>query len=156
MNTYRNAAPLAAVVVGAFFASASALAQDAAPNGPSATKVAKADDNKALAAAVEANLQIAPEASGLNVNVGARNGVVTLSGLVASELDSTSAEMVARTTDGVTDVDNRIIVREDAHEDTALRTPANRSLLPRTSPAPATPGAPGMPNGLPAPLAPTR
>lgn len=63
-----------------------------------------------LTARVKAGLIAAPDLGGIRIHVNSRDGLVTLSGTVASAENRRQAEKVARDTDGVRAVDNRIEV----------------------------------------------
>jgi hyperosmotically inducible periplasmic protein len=63
-----------------------------------------------LATRVKASLVANPELDASGVTVEAQRGVIVLSGRVGSGLDRRDAEMLARATRGVVDVDNRLEV----------------------------------------------
>lgn len=91
-------------------------------------------DDAAIVAKVKAGLLSSSDVEGLDVNVDARNGNVTLSGTADTMAERSSAEQIAKTSEGVKSVDNRIVIKADA----SPATPA-----PRTAPAPAaTPADP--------------
>lgn len=140
-------APLAAALI----AGGHAVAQQPAAQGETVTE----PGNAALAASVKQELLRAPEAAGLDLRVEAKDGVVTLSGIVPGEPERLNAERIVRLSPGVRDVRNRITVRQPL--DAAAREPLGNGVqIPRTSPVPATPGATGLPNGIPVPGAPQR
>jgi hypothetical protein len=70
---------------------------------------------------------------GLDVNVDAKDGVVTLSGTAATQTEKASAERIARTSDGVKKVENRIVIKADV----PAGRPAVPAPVPATSPPPA-------------------
>jgi len=111
-------------------------------------------DNATVAANVKAALLRGPEAPGLDVKVAARDGTVTLSGTVRTDTERDNAERIARARVGVTTVENRMRVREKDSAGDRLNPVGTGSNLPRTSPTPATPGAPALPNGAAAPPVP--
>jgi hypothetical protein len=88
-------------------------------------------DNATLTAAVKDKLLRSPDAPALQIDVKADDGVVTLSGLVTAEVERVSAEAIARTTRGVKDVKNRIIVR-----DSDPAEPNDTPIVPQPLPLP--------------------
>jgi hyperosmotically inducible protein len=64
----------------------------------------------ALTTRVKARLIAAPDLGGIRIHVNSRDGEVTLSGTVASAENRRQAEQLARDTDGVHAVDNRLEV----------------------------------------------
>lgn len=134
----------AVVLAGGLVAGGSVPAQDSSAQRESAQREAAAPvDSAVLVAAVKQELLRSPDASALDVRVEARDGVVTLSGTVATDAERITAERVARMSAGVRGVENRIIVREADGPG-----PGDASQLPRNSPTPVTPGAPALPNGM--------
>jgi osmotically-inducible protein OsmY len=89
-------------------------------------------DDATLVAKIKSNLLRSPEVEGLDVNVDAKDGVVTLSGTAATQAERSSAERIAKISDGVKRVDNRIVIKADA----ALPPPAAPKPVPPV-PAPA-------------------
>lgn len=100
MKTKMFAAAVASMLVG--FTAAPTFAQE--------TVGAKVDD-AALVTKIKASLLSSSEVDGLDVNVDAKNGVVTLSGTATSEAERANAVRIARNADGVKAVDNRIILK---------------------------------------------
>jgi osmotically-inducible protein OsmY len=98
-----------------------------------ANAVGEAVDDATLVAKIKSSLLRSPEVEGLDVNVDAKDGVVTLSGTAATQTEKASAERIAKTSDGVKKVENKIVIKADA----ADRRPA--------VPAPAPGPAPGTP-----------
>jgi hypothetical protein len=128
------AATVASLLVGILAATVPAFAQE--------TLGEKVDD-ATLLAKIKTNLLRAPEVEGLDVNVDVKNGVVTLSGTAATTTERASAERIAKTSDGVTKVDNRIVLKADgAAEMPATPPPASAPaavtvpLAPGTAPPP--------------------
>lgn len=133
-------ASLAALLVGGLTAGGTAFAAGETPASQ------KADD-AALLAKIKSSLLRSSEVEGLDVNVDVRDGVVTLSGSADTETERASAEKIAKTSDGVKRVDNRIVIKPDAAASKPAVPPP--ALPPTTPPPPATPGSP--PPVLPAP-----
>jgi hyperosmotically inducible protein len=152
MKTHPKPA-LVLLAVGAILGAGSAgLAQNVARDIPEDETEMPPPDNATLAASVKDKLLRSPDAPALQIDVKADEGVVTLSGLVAAEVERVSAETIARTTRGVKDVKNRIIVRDRDLAKPGTPDPRGASWdPPRTSPTPVTPGAPALPNGVPTP-----
>jgi osmotically-inducible protein OsmY len=121
------AAALASLVIGSV--SGMALADD---EGVTA-KAGKAIDDAAVVASVKSKLLSSPDVEGLDVNVDAKNGVVTLSGTADTMAERSSAEKIAKSADGVKSVSNRIEVKADAPVQVSPPKPAQ--------PVPATPPA---------------
>lgn len=95
---------------------ASLLVLGLAATGPAFAQQAvgaKVEDAELLAK-IKTNLLRSPEVEGLDVNVDVKDGVVTLSGKAATTAERASAERIARTSDGVTKVENRIVLKTDA------------------------------------------
>lgn len=149
MNTQRKLPTLVLLAVGTILGSSAAVAQNVARDIPKDPPEIEIPDDLALAKTVQDNLLRAPRSSALDIKVRADDGVVTLSGEVASEEQRTRAETIARTSDGVADVKNRIIVRARAGDDLQRHPRGTSWDPPRTSPTPVTPGAPSLPNGAP-------
>lgn len=97
-----------------------------------ANAVGEAVDDATLVAKIKSNLLRSPEVEGLDVNVDAKDGVVTLSGTAATQTEKASAERIAKTSDGVKKVENRIVIKADATD--------TRPAVPAPAPGPA-PGA---------------
>lgn len=127
------AATLASMFIGGFALSGAALADEEG----AATTAGKAIDDAAVVASVKAKLLGSPDVEGLDVNVDAKNGVVTLSGTAGTTAERSSAERLAKGADGVTSVDNRIVIKADAPVQPAPQNPAE----PVPAPAPAAPPA---------------
>lgn len=68
-------------------------------------------DDATVTTKIEAKLAADPQVSATNIDVDTRDGVVTLSGLVKTAEARTEAEQLARDTEGVRNVDNRIRVQ---------------------------------------------
>lgn len=120
MKTKLFAATVASMLVG--FTAAPAFAQE--------SSVGDKIDDAALVTKIKANLLSSSDVDGLDVNVDAKNGVVTLSGTATSEAERTAAVRIARSADGVKAVDNRIMVKpSDKAMNKADKTaPANPAL----------------------------
>jgi hyperosmotically inducible periplasmic protein len=65
----------------------------------------------AMTSAVKSKLLADPDVSGLKIDVDTSNGVVTLTGDVATQAEAEAATRVARTTEGVRDVVSKLRVR---------------------------------------------
>lgn len=68
-------------------------------------------DDATLVAKIKADLLKSRAVDGLNVNVDAKNGVVTLSGQAGSDAERKKAEEIATHTKGVTKVDNKLVIK---------------------------------------------
>jgi hyperosmotically inducible protein len=68
-------------------------------------------DDAAITAAVKAKLLADTSVSGLRIDVDTRGGVVTLTGEVESEAARAAAIRIARETEGVTNVEDRLTIR---------------------------------------------
>jgi len=123
------AAALASLVIGSV--SGMALADD---EGVTA-KAGKAIDDAAVVASVKSKLLSSPDVEGLDVNVDAKNGAVTLSGTADTMAERSSAEKIAKSADGVKSVTNRIEVKADAPVQVSPPKPAEPVPVPATPPA---------------------
>ena len=138
------AATLGAAFIGSL-AVTPALADDAdkatpvrAEGGQSDRSMGEVVDDAAIVAKVKSSLLSSSEVEGLDVNVDARNGVVTLSGTADTMAERSSAERIAKSADGVKSVDNKIVIKSGADAD----ADANRSNADSTrmnAPSPAAP-----------------
>lgn len=79
------------------------------PAEPDPQRVALTDP--ALTASVKTKLLANPDVSGLRIDVDTRDGVVTLTGTVSTPGQKAEALRVARDTDGVKSVEDRLTVR---------------------------------------------
>jgi hyperosmotically inducible periplasmic protein len=70
-------------------------------------------DDATLVARIKTDLLRSPQVDGLDVNVDVKNGVVTLSGTAATDAERTRAAQIAKTTEGVKSVDNKIVIKAD-------------------------------------------
>lgn len=131
MKSKLFAATFAAVLAGGL--AAPALAGEEGKAREAANAVGEAVDDATLVARIKSSLLRSPEVEGLDVNVDAKDGVVTLSGTAATQTEKASAERIARTSDGVKKVENRIVIKPDV--------PAQRPAVPPPAPGP-VPGAP--------------
>lgn len=68
-------------------------------------------DDKVITARVKAKLLEDPSTGGMSINVDALNGVVALSGFAKSASEKSQADVLARSTPGVRQVVNNLIVR---------------------------------------------
>ncbi|AEG94199.1 BON domain-containing protein [Ramlibacter tataouinensis] len=68
-------------------------------------------DDKVITTKVKAKLLEDKSTGGMSINVDTLNGTVALSGFAKSEAEKAAAGRIARTTDGVKDVRNNLIVR---------------------------------------------
>jgi len=123
------AAALASLVIGSV--SGMALADDEGVT----EKAGKAIDDAAVVASVKSKLLSSPDVEGLDVNVDAKNGVVTLSGTADTMAERSSAEKIAKSADGVKSVTNRIEVKADAPVQVSPPKPADPVPVPATPPA---------------------
>ncbi|MGH9347947.1 MAG: BON domain-containing protein [Vicinamibacterales bacterium] len=78
--------------------------------GEAADRAGAVVTDAALTSAVKAKLLADPAVAGLRIDVDTRNGVVTLTGDMASSAEADEAIRLARTTEGVRDVVNRLRV----------------------------------------------
>ena len=132
MKSQLFAATAASLLVLGLAASGPAFAQDAVG--------AKIEDAE-LIARIKTNLLRSPEVEGLDVNVDAKNGVVTLSGKAATTAERASAERIAKTSEGVSKVENRIVLKTDGAADRPAVPPSAIPPAAATtieSPAPGT------------------
>ncbi len=67
-------------------------------------------DDASITASVKSKLIADPEVKGVGIDVDTVNGTVTLSGTAKSSYEKTEAEKLARHTDGVVSVVNKIVV----------------------------------------------
>lgn len=141
------AATLASAVIGGL-AMGPAVADDADTATPARATSSQSDrsmgevvDDATIVAKVKSSLLSSSEVEGLDVNVDARNGVVTLSGTADTMAERASAERLAKATDGVKSVDNKLVIKSDS-ADSADRSPADATPA-APAPAPATPPADG-------------
>jgi hyperosmotically inducible protein len=79
------------------------------PAEPDPQRVALTDP--ALTASVKGKLLANPDVAGLRIDVDTRDGIVTLSGTVSTQAEKDTALRVARDTDGVKSVEDKLIVR---------------------------------------------
>lgn len=100
MNTKFLTATFASLLVGGF--AVGALADET---------VGEKLDDATLVAKIKADLLKSRAVDGLNVNVDARNGVVTLSGHAGSDAERRKAEDIAVHTKGVKSVDNKLVIK---------------------------------------------
>lgn len=121
MKTRLFTATVATFLVGTFAASTPLLAQE--------TVGAKVDD-AALVTKIKSSLLSSSEVDGLDVNVDAANGVVTLTGTATTEAERATAVRIARSADGVRSVDNRITIKAKAMK------PGEKTMKPATPAAP--------------------
>lgn len=68
-------------------------------------------DDRTITAAVKAKLLESPATGGLSINVDTLNGTVALSGFAKSAAEKQAAENIARSTKGVREVRNNLVVR---------------------------------------------
>jgi hypothetical protein len=133
MKSQLLAATAASLLVLGLAATGPAFAQQAAG--------AKIQDAE-LIAKIKTNLLRSPEVEGLDVNVDVKDGVVTLSGKAATTAERASAERIASTSEGVTKVENRIVLKADGAADTPALPPPPPAIAPAAttigSPAPGT------------------
>jgi len=151
MKTNLLATTLASAVIGGLamspaFADDADTAAQSRTAGEAAASSDRADrsageviDDAAIVAKVKSGLLSSSEVEGLDVNVDARNGVVTLSGSADTMAERSSAEQIAKSADGVKSVDNKIVIKADSASDAADRPAMPRAPAP--APADATPPA---------------
>jgi hyperosmotically inducible periplasmic protein len=118
-------------------AALSLLAVAGCDRTPPADKVATATDNAAattadeqhsdplITARIQAKYFASPDVKAHRIDVDTRNGLVTLDGTVDSEAQREAAASIARTVDGVTRVENKLLVRPAA--DTAADAPRHHA-----------------------------
>jgi osmotically-inducible protein OsmY len=80
------------------------------PRGTSGTGTTTAIEDSWITTRIEAKYFLEPEVKGRSIDVDTRNGVVTLTGSVNSPAERALAEQIARETDGVARVTNRVTV----------------------------------------------
>ena len=102
MKTKILTASLASLIVGGFAVGSAAFA---------AETVGEKFDDATLVAKIKADLLKSKAVDGLNVNVDAKNGVVTLSGHAGSDAERSKAEDIAKHTSGVKNVDNKLVIK---------------------------------------------
>ena len=152
MKKHLFTATLASAVIGSL-AMGPAVADDADTATPARATTSQSDramesdrsmgevvDDATIVAKVKSSLLSSSEVEGLDVNVDARNGVVTLSGSADTMAERASAERLAKAADGVKSVDNKIEIKADS-ADASDRSPA--ATAPRAAPAPAATPADG-------------
>lgn len=125
MKTKLITAAAAALLVGGLATTSTAFAEG---EGVVEARV----DDATLLAKIKTNLLRSSEVEGLDVNVDVRDGVVTLSGTADTQTEKANAERIAKTSDGVKRVDNRIIIKQ-----------ANSADLQPATPTPVLPVNPG-------------
>lgn len=109
---------------------------DSARHDGSERSAGQVVDDASIVARVKSGLLSSSEVEGLDVNVDARNGVVTLSGTADTMSERSSAERIAKSADGVKSVDNKIVVKPDASGSSdAGRPNSPRPAGPVTAPA---------------------
>ena len=95
MKSKLFAATFAAVLAGGL--ATPALADEEGKVEAAANAVGEAVDDATLVARIKSSLLRSPEVEGLDVNVDAKDGVVTLSGTAATQTEKASAERIAKT-----------------------------------------------------------
>lgn len=135
MKSKLFAATFAALLAGGLALTGPAFAdeQEEGTVKAAANAVGEAVDDATLVARIKSSLLRSPEVEGLDVNVDARDGVVTLSGTAATQTEKASAERIAKTSNGVKKVENKIVIKPDATD--------ARPAVPAPAPGP-VPGAP--------------
>lgn len=111
------------LALGVGLAGGVALADDHADKQRSVGQVI---DDSTITASIKTKLMDNEYAEAFDINVTTKKGKVTLEGGADSATAKAAAERIARTTDGVTAVDNRIVV---APEDSLARREANTATL---------------------------
>jgi hyperosmotically inducible protein len=134
------AATLASAVVTGL-AMSPAMADDAdkarAETAQADRSMGQAVDDAAIVAKVKSGLLSSSDVEGLDVNVDARNGVVTLSGTADSVAERSSAERIAKAADGVKSVDNKIVVKSGSSDvDSSISAPSSAPAPVAPNPAP--------------------
>ena len=81
----------------------------APPTEPDAQHVALTDPS--LTASVKGKLLANPDVAGLRIDVDTRDGIVTLTGTVSTPAEKAEALRIARETDGVKNVQDKLTVR---------------------------------------------
>ena len=81
----------------------------AMPNAPDAQRVVLTDP--AITASVKGKLLADPDVAGLRLDVDTRDGIVSLTGSVSTQAEKDEALRIARETDGVRSVEDRITIR---------------------------------------------
>jgi hyperosmotically inducible periplasmic protein len=121
---FKNCLLAAAITTGlAFTAPAVVLAGDYDKDKPKTERtVGQTIDDATITASVKSKLLADERTEGFDINVDTHNGKVTLRGGADSEAAKMAAAQLARTVDGVSGVDNMIVV---AAEGTQARQAAN-------------------------------
>lgn len=104
MKTKIFATTLAALMIGGVAAGNVAFAEET---------IGQQLDDATLVARIKADLLKSRNVDGLDVNVDAKNGKVTLSGSASTEAERTKAEVIAKGTSGVKSVENRIAIKTE-------------------------------------------
>src|SRR5215475_14956162 len=104
----RRAVRVLLIVLGAFLALASANCER------------RSVADSAITAIVKSKLAVDNETSSANINVDTKGGVVTLTGIVATQANKEQAERIARNTEGVTRVINSITLETNGGRDAGV------------------------------------
>jgi hyperosmotically inducible periplasmic protein len=107
----------------------------AAPSSGPAEPVRQAFDDAQLTARVQSQFFVDDRVKGRRINVDSSNGVVTLTGDVASEDERAQALLLARTTDGVQRVEDHLTVAPPADNPPAGYPPGTAEV-PSAAPPP--------------------
>jgi hyperosmotically inducible periplasmic protein len=83
---------------------------EAAATTGTTTTAPEAGSDAGITTAVKSKLLADPDTSGLSISVDTQNGMVTLTGTVASAAEKTEALKIARETSGVTQVKDQLVV----------------------------------------------
>lgn len=104
------------------------LSLAAAPSASLAAErtVGQAIDDASITASIKTKLMDDERTDAFDINVTTKNGVVTLEGGADSQAAKDAASRIAQSTDGVSRLDNRIVV---AAEGTSARTEANTATM---------------------------
>lgn len=72
-------------------------------------------DNNTITAKIKSKILMDPALSVLKVEITTHNSIVKLSGNVNSEIDAEAVEQLARSTNGVNDVDSKLKIQNSHH-----------------------------------------
>ncbi len=87
------------------------MAKDQTPASPTVAKMADKLDDAAITAAVSTVLAKDPDLSAIKIDVDTKNGVVTLNGPAPTAGAKTKAADIAGKIQGVTSVNNQLVVK---------------------------------------------
>jgi osmotically-inducible protein OsmY len=92
----------------------SSASSDGDARGTAGTRIVAGVEDPWITTKIQSKYFLDPDVKGHRIDVDTRNGIVTLTGSVASEMRKDLAEQIARETDGVTRVVNRLMVMTES------------------------------------------